>query len=403
MTGAMRHGSAIPLKRRYSFGTYWNTVWGVVMRVSESRLFLRSLFLLIATTSVFLLAVPSFKAEALPGEISDEVFWNLVVNMSEPDGSFQFENFVSNELGYQWVIPRLQEGTRSGGAYLGVAPEQNFTYVAALKPRIVFITDIRRQNMIELLMYKALFELSETRADFISKLFARKRPDGLSEKSTAIELFDAYRQVRRDPDIQKQTLQAIKDLLVRTHKFELRPGDLSGFSSIEYVYSVFADAGPYLDYSTGGRGAGINNPSYEDLMVADDGAGQRRSYLASEENYRFVREMERKNLIVPLVGDFSGPKTIRAVGQYLKDHDTPVTAFYLSNVEQYLFNDDRAAAFYENVATLPLESSSTFIRSFSGGGGAFRFQSTLSPMEAFLKEFRAGRILQYGNLRQLSQ
>ena len=113
MTGAMRHGSAIPLKRRYSFGTYWNTVWGVVMRVSESRLFLRSLFLLIATTSVFLPAVPSFKAEALPGEISDEVFWNLVVNMSEPDGSFQFENFVSNELGYQWVIPRLLEGTES--------------------------------------------------------------------------------------------------------------------------------------------------------------------------------------------------------------------------------------------------------------------------------------------------
>jgi hypothetical protein len=113
--------------------------------------------------------------------------------------------------------------------------------------------------------------------------------------------------------------------------------------------------------------------------------------------------MERKNLIVPLVGDFSGPKTIRAVGQYLKDHDTAVTAFYLSNVEQYLFNDDRAAPFYENVATLPLESSSTFIRSFSGGGGAFRFESTLSSMETFLKQFRAGRILQYGNVRQLSQ
>lgn len=373
------------------------------MRATDRRFSLRSVFLLIATASLLSLTTPSFRAEALPPDISDEVFWKMVVEMSEPDGSFQFENFLSNELGYQSVIPRLLEGTKPGGAYLGVAPEQNFTYIASLKPKIAFIVDIRRQNMIELLMYKALFELSETRADFLSKLFARRRPEGLSEKSTADELFDAYRQVRRDPDIEKQTLQAMKDLLVRNRKFELRPADLSGFSSIEYVYSVFASAGPYLDYSTGGRGAGINNPTYEDLMEIDDGAGQRRSYLANEENYRFVRDMERKNLIVPLVGDFAGPKTIRSVGQYLKDHQTTVTAFYLSNVEQYLFNDDRAQDFYENVAMLPVEPSSMFIRSFSGGGGPFRFQSALSSMEIFLKEFRAGRIRQYGNVRDLSQ
>src|SRR4030095_2301970 len=185
------------------------------MRAWDRRFFLRSIFLLIATTGLLSLTTPSFKAEALPGDISDEVFWKMIVDMSEPDGSFQFENFLSNELGYQLVIPRLLEVSRPGGAYLGVAPEQNFTYIAALKPKIAFIIDIRRQNMIELLMYKALFELSETRADFLSKLFARKRPEGLSEKSTAGELFDAYRQVRRDPDIEKQTLQAMKDLLVR--------------------------------------------------------------------------------------------------------------------------------------------------------------------------------------------
>jgi hypothetical protein len=377
------------------------------MRGFDRRFFLRPVLLLIATTSLLHLTTPSFKgAEVLPAEISDEVFWKMVVDMSEPDGSFQFENFLSNELGYQWVIPRLLEGSRPGGAaraYLGVAPEQNFTYIAALKPKIAFIIDIRRQNMIELLMYKALFELSETRADFLSRLFARKRPEGLTGTSTAMDLFESYRQVRRDPEIEKRTLEEMKDLLVRNHKFALRPGDLSGFSSIEYVYSVFAAAGPYLDYSTGGRGAGVNNPTYEDLMEVDDGSGQLRSYLANEENYRFVRDMERNNLIVPLVGDFAGPKTIRSVGQYLKDRGATVTAFYLSNVEQYLFNDDRAADFYENVAMLPLDSTSTFIRSFSGGGGPFRFQSKLSSMETLLRDFRAGRIRQYGDVRELSQ
>jgi hypothetical protein len=352
------------------------------------------------------LSTPVFRAaEPLPTEIPDAVFGKMVTDMSEPDGYFQFENFLSNELGYQYVIPRLVQNTKPGGVYLGVGPEQNFTYIAALKPKIAFIIDVRRQNMIELLMYKALFEMSETRADFLSKLFARKRPEGLSDKSTASELFNAYRTLRPDDGLYQQNLQAVKDLLVKTRQFALRSTDLEGPSSIGYVYSVFVQAGPYLDYSTGGRGAGANNPTYADLMEIDDGTGVNRSFLATEENYRLIREMQRKNLIIPLVGDFAGPRTLRSVGQYVKDHDAVVTAFYLSNVEQYLFNEFKAADFYNNVATMPLDSSSTFIRTFSGGGGGgpFRFVTMLSPMTEFLAEFRAGNVSQYGNVRNLSR
>ena len=373
------------------------------MRDLKRRLSL-SPALLVVVTAVLLLATPAFRAaETLPGEIPDESFWKMVVDMSEPDGSFQFENFLSNELGYQYVIPRLVQDTKPGGVYIGVAPEQNFTYIAALKPKMAFIIDIRRQNMIEMLMYKAIFELSENRADFVSRLFAKRRPDGLSERSTPAELFDAYRRVRADAALEKQNLQAIKTLLVAKHQFDLRAADLDGDRSIEYVYSTFVDSGPGLDYATGGRGAGTNNPTYEDLMQIDDGTGQTRSYLANEENYRFVRDLQRKNLIVPLVGDFAGPKTIRAVGTYIRDHDSAVTAFYLSNVEQYLFNDFRAGEFYENVATLPLDSGSTFIRSFTGGGGRFRFRSALSSIRMLLDEYKAGKIRQYGDVKDISQ
>jgi hypothetical protein len=138
-------------------------------------------------------------------------------------------------------------------------------------------------------------------------------------------------------------------------------------------------------------------------MEIDDGAGQTRSYLANEDNYRFVRDMQRKNLIVPLVGDFAGPKTVRAVATYFRDHDAAVTAFYLSNVEQYLFNDFRAVDFYENVATLPVNSGSMFIRSFTGGGGPFRFRSALSPIRMLVDEYKAGKIRQYGDVKVLSQ
>src|SRR5262249_57550885 len=103
---------------------------------------------------------------------------------------------------------------------------------------------------------------------------------------------------------------------------------------------------------------------YADLMTATDGRGDRRSYLASEEAFNVIRQLEGRNLIVPLTGDFGGDKAIRSVGRYLKDHRATVTAFYTSNVEQYLFQQDTAwRKFFANVATLPVDGRSTFIRS----------------------------------------
>ena len=129
----------------------------------------------------------------LPDRLTDQAFWNLVSGFSEEGGYFPYENFLSNEVSYQYVIPQLVKVAKAGGAYLGVAPEQNFTYIAAIRPKIAFIIDIRRQNMLELLVYKALFEMSPDRADFVSHLFSRKRPARLDSTSTAIELFNAYR------------------------------------------------------------------------------------------------------------------------------------------------------------------------------------------------------------------
>ncbi len=117
----------------------------------------------------------------------------------------------------------------------------------------------------------------------------------------------------------------------------------------------------------GGFGRG-NMPTYATLQVATDTAGKNWAYLATEANYRWLKDFETKNLLVPVVGNFAGPKAIRAVAQYLKEHHAVVGAFYTSNVEQYLFQqDDEWSRFYKNVATLPLDSTSTFIRSIGGG------------------------------------
>jgi len=354
-------------------------------------------------------------ADTLPNQIPDSTFWKLIEDISEPGGTFESDNWVSNETGVQLVISRLTQLTKPGGVYLGVGPEQNFTYIAALRPKIAFIIDIRRQNMLEHLIYKALFEISANRADFVSRLFSRARPLGLTEKSTAAELFRAYSSARVDDAIFKRTLQSIKDVLIDKHKFALSPDDVK---TIEHVFAIFREFGPGVSYSSGGRLAVPPDlPTYSDLMTATDQQGQEKSYLAGEDNYRFVRERQRANLIIPLTGDFGGPRTLRAVGRYLKDHDAAVTAFYVSNVESYLSRAEAGRLgpgangglknFFDNVSALPLDSTSTFIRSWSGvfgpippGGMPY---TVLSSMPDMVGAARDGRLLTFRDVISLSK
>jgi hypothetical protein len=372
---------------------------------------------LFAAAAVAILSIAMRAADTLPAQLSDDAFWKFIDTSSESGGVFQSENFLSNETGFQAVIPALQQIAKPGGVYMGVGPEQNFTYIAGIRPKIAFIIDIRRQNMIEHMIYKAVFEMSPDRADFVSRMFSLKRPAGLTDKSTVSELFNAYDAAEPiGNEAFEKNLQDIKDLLVKKHKFGLTSEDLA---DLTHVYTVFRTFGPEIDYNSGsfrgGRGRRGGMPNYLELMEATDLKGQHRSYLANEENYRFLRELETKNLIVPLTGDFGGPKAIRAVGRYLKDHGATVTAFYLSNVEQYLFqgNGNQNGGwtnFYDNVGTLPLDESSTFIRSagggvrgFGGGGGGMRAPNVLASMQDTVTAAKAGQIQTYYDVFTLSR
>ena len=330
-----------------------------------------------------------YAADTLPERLSDQEFWQMTEEFSEPEGYFRSDNLLSNEIWMQHVIPDLIRRTQPGGAYLGVGPEQNFTYIAALKPRIVFITDIRRGNLHTQLMYKALFELAADRADFVSLLFTKKRPEGVDSKFTAQDLFQKFAGVATgDEAAYKGNLKAIRDLLAEKHKLPLSKEDLAG---IEYVYRNFYLYGPAIQYGSSGQsfgGRGRNFVTYADLMTLTDESGNYRSYLAGEENFRTVKDLEEKNLVIPIVGNFAGPKALRAVGKYLKERKAIVAAFYLSNVEQYL--GGAWGVFCANVANLPLDEKSTFIRSSRNGAQGFRgpggsLTSSLGSMQAETK------------------
>jgi hypothetical protein len=239
--------------------------------------------------------------------------------------------------------------------------------MTALRPRFAVIFDIRRGNFDLQLMYKAIFELSKDRADFVSLLFSKPRPAGLGPSSTVDQIFNAFGGSATGDDLYARNLAAIKRHLLTTRGLPLPAQDLQG---IDAVYRAFYLGGYYVRSS----------PSYWDLMTATDQSGTKHSYLATEAGFAWLKDLQTRNLVVPVVGDFGGPKAIRAIGAYLKARGATATAFYLSNVEQYLYQDGKAQFFCQNVAALPLDASSTFIRSSSGGGGGF--VNTLGAMAA---------------------
>jgi hypothetical protein len=345
--------------------------------------------------------------ETLATELGDAEFWGLVSDFSEPNGYFRSDNFLSNERAYQRVIPTLTSTIRPGGVYLGVGPEQNFTYIVALKPKLAFIVDIRRGNLDEHLLYKAFIEMSADRADFLSRLFARQRPAELAANAPVETLFNAYQEAPASQELFDENLQAARDWLTNRHRFALTPDDLDG---LEHVYSAFYQAGPGLNYSFLNAGFGRRGfPTYADLMTETDGRGEQRGYLASEENFRTLKQLERNNAVVPIVGNFAGPKALRSVGRYLNEHHATVSAFYTSNVEMYLFQQaDDWTNFFENVATLPVTGTSTFIRSVSNGGfqntpPGFRATTKLCSIAYLLKSYHSGRIRGYGDVIAMSQ
>ncbi|HKW00111.1 MAG TPA: hypothetical protein VJN96_09810 [Vicinamibacterales bacterium] len=365
---------------------------------------------------ILALACLTGRAQPAPDRFSDEDFAALIPRLSGDAGAFPVENFVSNERSFQVVIPRLREQVRPGGVYIGVGPEQNFTFINAVRPALVFIIDIRRQNLLEHLMYKLAFEASATRADFLSYIFARPRPPNLAANTDVTTMLRAYLPI--DPS--KSLRISHEDAAIASLHARF-PGLLNDKddTTLKHLYSTFYEGGPLLTYV--GPRPPVTDPgrrgwaTMATLLSATDDDGRQQSYLASEDRFLFVKHLQERNLIVPVVGDFAGPKAIRAVGEYLRSRHLSVTAFYCSNVEQYLFRDSKYKAFYDSVTTLPLDDTSVFIRAFdkmtvrmsaaaSPSSQAIpEIDEMLAPMKEFLAAYAAGKIKTYDDIKALSK
>ena len=155
-------------------------------------------------------------------------FSRMVREFSDEGGYFRSDNFTSNETAYLTVVDKLRQLGATGGAYIGVGPEQNFTYIAKIRPRIAFIVDIRRQAIIQHLMYKAIFHLSPDRVQFLSRLLSRPLPKEKAPKPEAPiqDIVAFFSQAVADEKTYAENLAAIRKTIEGEFQFPLIEEDL---------------------------------------------------------------------------------------------------------------------------------------------------------------------------------
>jgi hypothetical protein len=308
-------------------------------------------------------ATPAAVVAPAAPSLSAAEFAGLIQSLSEPGGFFPSDNLVSNETSYLHPLGKMAAMFVHGGAYLGVGPDQNFSYIAAVRPEIAFMIDIRRDNLLEHLLFKAAFANSRNRLEYLSFMTGRRTPHETAAWDTAdIERIVAW--IDSMP-VDPRTQQEIGDRALHTvagFGYALSPEDLT---QIERIHQAFFNAGLDVRYSN--RGWMSSYPNWRMLILAKDLDNRRANYLASEEGFRFLKDLERRNLVVPVTGDLSGPHALAAIGQEIARRGLHVSVFYVSNVEQYLFQGGGFDPFAETVSALPRDEHSVIIRSFFRG------------------------------------
>ncbi|MRG95673.1 hypothetical protein [Polyangium spumosum] len=292
-------------------------------------------------------------------------FGELVRTLSEPGGDFISDNLISNETSYLQTADALA-ARPEGGVYIGVGPEQNFTYLALTRPRLAFIVDIRRDNLLQHLYYRFLFEEAESRSHFLALLVGRPY-DAATAPPEDADIYAVLKHAEAkapDPELFATTVDRAMKRMQEAYGVTLGDKDKRALARMT---QVFFDKQIDLRFELK-ESSGRKYPSLRELLVAADPAGKRRGFLATDASFRFVQRMEREGRVVPVVGDFAGDGALPAIAAFLQKNDLRVSTFYVSNVEQYLLDPKVWSKWIRNVAALPKTDDARLLRCYLDQG-----------------------------------
>ncbi len=347
------------------------------------------------------------QAKPTPAPAASTDFARLIERLSEPGGYFDTDNLISNEASFQHVMGALRKRNVTGGAYIGVGPDTGFTYIAQIRPKLALMIDIRRDNLLQHLWFKALFGMSRNRLEYLCQIFGKPVPADVKawDAKSIAQLLDYLDKTPKKTELFEQTRNEIQ---TRVKAFGL-PLKADELDNIKHIHQAFFDAGLELRFTSKGRGSRSYYPDYRALLLEKDLTGKQCNYLVNEADFQYVKALEDKDLIIPVVGDLAGKSALANIGKYLNERGEKVSAFYTSNVEFYLmlgYGND-FGQFAENVRQLPRAENSVFIRSYFNGSlgnehpqtvNGYYSTQLLQTMDSFVKEFASGGYQSYGDL-----
>ena len=362
------------------------------------RLFALATLALSAQTSACAQVVPP---KALPDSIAD--LGALVSQLSEVGGYFDTDNLISNESGYQQVLGAMDRIGVRGGAYIGVGPDQNYTYIARVRPRIVFVVDIRRDNMLEHLLFKALFARAANRAEYLALWAGRPLPaNSATYASRPINAIVAWVDSMVPTPESIARAKSVVSAEVAKTGIALTAQDLA---TVARFHDEFIKDGLSLQFTSQGRSARPYYPTLRQLILEHDASGAQRGYFATEDDFQYIKSLHRRNLIVPVTGDLSGARALPSIGAYLREHGASVSVLYASNVEDYLIRYGRFGGYAAVVKALPRDTNAVMIRSYFGGGyghpestSEYYATQILQRMDRFAADIAVGEVRSYRDL-----
>jgi hypothetical protein len=308
----------------------------------------------------------------------------LIARLSDPGPGPHADNFVSNEDSYPRVAPLLRAKAPPGTVYLGVGPDQNFTLIAHARPSRAFILDYRRRNLRLHLLHHAIFVLADDRASYLRLLTARDPVEAPADALAA-----AFERATFSRDLLATVQSRVEAVL--------RPLGIHAEDEWGDLRTIHARvAGPGLDARF------LALPMYPTLgrMIRTTGSdGQAAHFLATEELYRAVRDLQRAQCVVPLVGDLAGDGCLPRLASWLQERGEKVGVVYSSDVEFFLLRDGRLDVYARNLDRLPRHPDALLVRSTSqridhpsrcpGDTGT----TIAVGLDDFLQEVRDGQVM----------
>jgi hypothetical protein len=273
--------------------------------------------------------------------------------------------------------------------------------MAAIRPNVAFMFDIRRDNMLEHLIFKAAFARARNRAEYLALLLGRPVPADVERWSdrpldALVAHFDT---VAMTPASETAARAAVIDGIRRTGV----PLDSSDWATIRRFHGAFIADGLDIRYESRGRPGRGFFPSLHELLLARDVDGTEANFLAREADFQFLKDLQSRDRVIPITGNLAGPKALAAVGAWVRSQGEHVSALYTSNAEDYVMRDGGFPAFERNVAGLPRDAKSVIIRSYFGGFRGqhpfnvpgFRSTQLLQPIDVFAAQVAKGGYTDY--------